>query len=442
MGPGSGAGNRPCPDARVTAKVRVPLILSLYDAVAFASWALARAWAPWASRTEAGASEWTERLLRTLPVASPGSIWIHGASLGEARLTSVLAGELRSRLPGATIAVSALTRAGRAALPSPPKAEAAFYFPLDARPLQRRLLAALRPTAIVLVETEIWPSLLREAAAVRVPVVMANARLSPERMTRYRRFESLYRPLLGGLAAVAAASEADASRLLALGAPAARTSVAGNLKFDLPAPTIPRRGVRAGLGWDDDAPIVAAGSTGEGEDAPVLEAFARLRSAHPEARLLLAPRHAERFDAAEREAESRGLSVHRLSRGERAPAGTAVLLVDGLGRLANLYAAADAAFVGGSLVPVGGHNVLEPAAAGVPVLFGPHTHHVSEIAEGLEAAGAAIRVRDAAELADAWERLLDDPDARMRQAAAAARVMERHRGAVDRTVDRILGVLA
>jgi 3-deoxy-D-manno-octulosonic-acid transferase len=313
---------------------------------------------------------------------------------------------------------------------------------MDLRPLQRRLLAALRPSAIVLVETELWPSLLREAAAARVPVAIANARLSPERMARYRRFESLYRPLLEGIAAIAAASEADASRLLALGAPASRTSVAGNLKFDLPAPSLSRVEVRAALGWEATIPVVAAGSTGEGEDAPVLDAFVRLRAAHPDARLVLAPRHAERFDSAEREASSRGLAVHRLSRGERAAPGATVLLVDGLGRLATLYAAADAAFVGGSLVPVGGHNVLEPAAAGVPVLFGPHTHHVAEIARVLEEEGAALRVNDAGALADAWERLLDDPDARARQADAAARVMARHRGALDRTVERILGVLA
>lgn len=442
MGSGPGPGNRACPGAPVPAKVHVPLILSLYDLVASAAWALARAWAPWASRTEPGAREWNERLVRTVPDIDPGAIWIHGASLGEARLTSVLAAELRARLPGATLAVSALTPAGRAALPGAPKTEAAFFFPIDARPLQRRLLAALRPSAIVLVETELWPSLLREAAAARIPVAIANARLSPERMARYRRFESLYRPLLGGIAAIAAASEADAARLLALGAPAARTSVAGNLKFDLPAPPVPRSAVRAALGWSETVPVVAAGSTGEGEDALVLEAFLALRSAHPEARLVLAPRHVERFDAAEREASSRGLVVHRLSRGERAAPEAAVLLVDGLGRLATLYAAADAAFVGGSLVPVGGHNLLEPAAAGVPVLFGPHTHHVAEIAKVLEEEGAAVRVATSSALAEAWERLLDDPDARARQAEAAARVMARHRGALDRTVEGILGMLA
>ncbi|HEX6852929.1 MAG TPA: glycosyltransferase N-terminal domain-containing protein [Candidatus Polarisedimenticolaceae bacterium] len=418
------------------------MILSLYDVAASASRALAWVWAAWASRSAAGAREWDERLVRILPAVPPGSIWIHGASLGEARLSAILAGELRARLPGTAVVVSALTPAGRAALPGPPKADAAFYFPIDARPLQRRLLDALRPSAIVLVETELWPSLLREAASARVPVVIANARLSPERMTRYRRLESLYRPLLGGIAAIAAAGEADASRLLALGAPAARTAVAGNLKFDLPAPTLSRREVRAALGWDASIPVVAAGSTGEGEDGPVLDAFLRLRTAHPDARLVLAPRHAERFDAAEREAASRGLLVHRLSRGERAAPDAAILLVDGLGRLATLYAAADAAFVGGSLVPVGGHNLLEPAAAGVPVLFGPHTHHVAEMAQVLEAEGAALRVTDAGALGDAWERLIDDPDARARQAAAAERVMERHRGALDRTVDRILGVLA
>ena len=417
-------------------------MLTLYDVAASATRVLAGAWAPWAGRSEASRREWDERLVRTLPAIEPGGIWIHGASLGEARLAGALAVELKSRLPGAPIAVSAVTSAGRAALPASPVADAGFYLPIDARVLQRRLLRALRPSAIVLVETELWPGLLREAAAARIPVVVANARLSPERMARYRRFESIYRPLIEGIAAIAAASEADASRLLSLGAAPARTSVAGNLKFDLPAPAATRSDLRRALGWDAEVPVLAAGSTGEGEDGPVLDAFRTVRAAHPDARLILAPRHKERFDSAAGEAASRGLVVHRLSRGERAPAGASVLLVDGLGRLATLYAAADAAFVGGSLVPVGGHNLLEPAAAGVPVLFGPHTHHVDEVADLLERDGAAIRVRDGAALAAAWERLLDDPDARSRIADAASRVMARHRGALRRCVDRIVAAVA
>lgn len=442
MGSGPGSSNRACPRATLAAKVRVPLILTLYDLAAAAARALASGWALWASRSEPGRREWDERLVRTLPTIAPGGIWIHGASLGEARLGGVLASEIRTRLPGLPVAMSAVTRTGRAALPGPPRTEATFHFPIDDRGLQRRLLSSLRPRAIVLVETELWPGLLREARAAGIPVALANARLSPERMARYRRLTSLYRPLLQGVAAVAAASEADATRLLSLGASPSNTTVTGNLKFDLPPPPIPRATLRATLGWSETTPVLAAGSTGEGEDAPVLEAFARVKQGRPDARLILAPRHAERFDGAAREARDLGLVVFRLSAGERVPVDASVLLVDGHGRLAALYAAADAAFVGGTLVPIGGHNLLEPATAGVPVLFGPHTHHVAEIADVLESEGAAVRVRDAADLAVAWERLLGDPDGRKRLAAAASRVVERHRGAIHRTVDRILGILA
>jgi 3-deoxy-D-manno-octulosonic-acid transferase len=185
-----------------------------------------------------------------------------------------------------------------------------------------------------------------------------------------------------------------------------------------------------------------AGSTGDGEDGAVLDAFLKTRGAHPDLFLILAPRHPQRADDVAREAESRGLRLHRLSGGDDASAGRADgLLVDAVGELGQLYALARAAFVGGSLVPVGGHNVLEPAALGVPVLFGPHTHHVSDPADSLVTAGGAWRVRDAEELATAWTVLVDDDRAREEMARRATAVIEASRGALGRSVDLILSAL-
>jgi len=380
-----------------------------------------------------------QRLARRLPSVVPGSLWIHGASVGEARIIGALAKEIRRRRPGQPLAVSSVTTTGHAQLPKPPAIDAAFFLPLDFPSVQRRAFDVIAPSMIVLVETELWPNLLAEARRRRVPVVIVNGRLAPERLTRYRRLSGLYGPLLCGIDAIGAAGRDETARFLALGVSERAVHVLGNLKFDLPAPDDDPAVIRARSGLAPDRPVVVAGSTGDGEDRLVLDAFSTARRDVPDLLLLLAPRHPERFASAAEEAARRGLFVSRVS-GGAAAADVDVLLVDTIGQLAALYALAGSAFVGGSLVPVGGHNLLEPLAAGVPVLFGPHTHHVAEIAAELQRTGAGLRVENADALGRAWAELATQPDERARRVALGREFLAANRGALGRAADLVLAV--
>jgi 3-deoxy-D-manno-octulosonic-acid transferase len=314
----------------------------------------------------------------------------------------------------------------------------ALFAPLDFPGPVRRTFSALRPEALVLVETELWPNLLDVARTERVPVCVVNARLGPERLARYRRLRRLYGPLLSGLAAVGARDEEQARRFVSLGVPVSRVEHTGNLKYDLSPPAETRESVRERLGIAPDRPLLVAGSTAEGEEPQVLDAFAAVRGRFPKALLLLAPRRPARFGATGDAVRARGYRMARRSGNEPAVEETDVLLADTLGELAVLYAAADAAFVGGTLVPIGGHNLLEPAAAGIPVAFGPHTAHVGEPADDLLEVGAGARVADAAGLARVWSRWLANPEERRRAGEAALGLVARNRGALDRTVALVL----
>jgi 3-deoxy-D-manno-octulosonic-acid transferase len=320
--------------------------------------------------------------------------------------------------------------------------DAAFFLPLDFRGVQRAAFSALRPGAVALVETEIWPNLLAEAAARGVPACLVNARLAPERLSRYRLLGSLYAPALSRLVAVGAASEAEAARFAELGVPERVLSVTGNVKFDLPAPRGTPAELRARFGLAADRPVLVAGSTAAGEDALVLRSFVEMRRERPGVFLVLAPRHPERVPAALERAAALGLATHPLSARDDARAGRAdVLVVDTLGELSGLYAMATVSFVGGSLVPVGGHNLLEPVAAGSPVLFGPHVGHVAETAAALVAASAGEQVDDTDDLTRAIERLLDDPLEAARRVAAGRHWLDSHRGALARSIELIFRTL-
>jgi 3-deoxy-D-manno-octulosonic-acid transferase len=414
----------------------------LYDAALVPLRGASYLYGIWPRKTEEAALERDQRLGRRLPRVPAGALWIHGASVGEARIVGALARDARRRRPGLPVIASSVTRTGRAMLPGPPALDASFFLPLDFRGVQRATFSSIRPAAVVLVETEIWPNLLAEAAARGIPAALVNARLAPERLSRYRLLASLYGPALRHLAVVGAASDAEASRFAALGVPERSIVVTGNVKFDLPAPSASPEALRARFGLPPSRPVVVAGSTAAGEDALVLRAFMELRAARPDLFLVLAPRHPERVPAAIERASALGLSTHRLSSGDdRAAAAASVLIVDTLGELSGLYALAAAAFVGGSLVPVGGHNLLEPVAAGSPVVFGPHVAHVAETAAALIAAGAGEQVEDAEALARALERLLADPAEGARRVQAGRSWLEGHRGALDRSVGLILRVV-
>ena len=417
-------------------------MLGLYNTVLLPLRAATTLWAAWDARREGRAREWDERRARVVPAIRGGGLWIHGASVGEARLVALVVDVVRSRRPELAIAASATTRTGRGQLPAPPRVDAAFFAPLDFPGYPGRLLDAVRPGVLALVETELWPNLLHAAAERAVPTVLVNGRLSPERMSRYRRLKRLYRPLLAGLSRVGAQTARDGERLIEMGVREQALVVTGNIKYDLPAPAVEVHRLRSRFGLAPERPVVAAGSTANGEDGAVIDAFLETRRTCPDLFLILAPRHPERADDVAREAQVRGVRLHRMSSGDDARAGRSDgLLVDVVGELAALYALARAAFVGGSLVPIGGHNVLEPAAVGVPVLFGPHTHHVTEPVDSLLAAGGARRVGSAGDLAAAWIRLLADDVRRETMARKAAVVIESNRGALERSVALILGAL-
>ena len=318
--------------------------------------------------------------------------------------------------------------------------DAAFFVPLDFPGLATRVLDALRPVALVLVETELWPNLLHQAHAASVPVVLINGRLSPNRMNRYRRLSRLYRPVLERVAVLGAQSHGDAERLRELGARPEAVVVTGNIKYDLPLPRTDPESMRRRLELPRERAVFAAGSTAPTEEALVLRAFETARRNRPDLLLVLAPRHITRAEEVQELVRSHGLRCVRYSTGD--PVASAdVLLVDTLGDLVALYQIAQVAFVGGSLVPIGGHNVLEPAALGVPVVFGPFTEHFREPAEALERAGGARRVRDAAELGDVVARLLQDDNRRREIARRAGNVVDANRGALERSVSLLLDAL-
>jgi 3-deoxy-D-manno-octulosonic-acid transferase len=373
--------------------------------------------------------------------APPHGVWIHAVSVGEVQACAPLVGVLRQRYPDLPLTVTALTPTGTA------RARALFgnaaqvrYVPFDLPGAVRRFFARVQPRLAVIVETELWPHLYRECGRRRVPLVLASARLSARSAGRYRRLGALFRDTLSQAAVVAAQGTVDAERFHALGADPARTHVTGNLKFDfeLPPQTV-ERGARLREQYARGRPLWVAGSThGGGEERALLEAQQRVRAVHPEALLVLAPRHPQRFAEVAALLHQAGVSFVRRSQGAAAAAQNCeVLLLDSLGELLDFYAAADVAFVGGSLVPVGGHNLLEPAALGVPILTGPHNSNSEEIARLLIARGAAEVVRDAAELGARVGALLANPEARVRIGAQGRVSVDSNRGALG----KLLGLI-
>lgn len=417
-------------------------MLSLYNKVLLPARALLPLWAAWRGRG-AAQLEWDQRRARQLPEAPGDGIWLHGASVGEARIVSEVARELRDRDPTRGVAVSAMTPAGRALLPSPPDVDAAFFAPLDIPGFPSRVLATLKPACLALVETELWPNMIHETHKAGVPLVMVNGRLSPRRMSRYSRFRGLYTPLLNAMERIGAQSPADAKRFEQLGVASERITITGNIKYDLSIPPGDPAALLARLGLEPSRPIVVAGSTRQGEEAPVLDAFQHARQHCPELFLVLAPRRIARTASLVDDVRERGLDAGRLSevdQGARPPRD--VLLIDSLGELQQLYKIGSVAFVGGTLAPIGGHNVLEPAAVGIPVLFGPHTQHVEEPARALLDHGAAWRVEDAAGLGERLAALLTDDAARGSAGRCALEVLDLHRGALAASVELIEAALA
>lgn len=400
--------------------------------------------------------------LSKLPEKRPGAIWIHAVSVGEALSGVALARRLKQAYPDRPLVVSTTTLTGQAlARERMPFADAIFYFPLDWAFCVRRVLRAVRPSIVVILETEIWPNFLRETGRGKVPVVFVSGRISDRSFSRYQKFLSIfgfflrpfYRSSLANASAFLMQSEKDAERIRALGAPVDRVQVSGNLKYDLelPASTPIANWLAAEARRGGRSPIIVAGSVVTTEEPLALIAFGTLQGEHRKALLVLAPRKPECFDSAAQFIEDShrkfirrsqlpvpGPSQNGASTGEFAIADdVTVILLDSIGELASLYRVADGAFVGGSLVESGGHNILEPAAFGKVPVFGPSMENFAEIAQRFVAAEAAVQVESPEDAGVAWIEFLRDPERAARMGETARNLVESSRGATDRAIAEI-----
>lgn len=386
------------------------------------------------------------------PGNSPGAVWIHAVSVGEVLAALPMARQLKEQFPARRLVISTTTPTGQAmARERATMADAVFYFPLDWPGPVARAFRAVRPALVVIVETEIWPNFLRHARRSGVPVVFVNGRLSERSFLRYRPFLGMIggfmEKVLAGVDLFLMQSTDDARRVKLLGAPTSRVEVTGNLKYDV---TPPQGG--ALLAWlerhtreQERWPLIVAGSVVADEEEEVLAAFDVVQRKWRHALLVLAPRKPERFDAAAQLADERGWKVVRRSRldlGAPLDEAADVLLLDSLGELAALYWAADAVFVGGSLVPAGGHNILEPAWFGKPPVFGPSMDNFRQMAAEFVGAGAAVQVRSSQGLAREWVALLEDSPRREAMSAAARALVERNQGATQRTLAHLVAILS
>ncbi len=369
--------------------------------------------------------------------ALPGPcIWIHAVSVGETRAAAPLVDALKARHPRHRIVVTNMTPTGRATSREifGDRVERA-WLPYDLGFATRRFLEHFSPEFGIVLETEIWPRLLHEAARRGIPVVLANARLSERSARRYGSIPSLTRWALGNLRGVAAQTEADARRFVAIGA--RDPVVLGNVKFDL---TVPAEMVETGrefrARFGASRPVWVAGSTREGEEALLLDAFAA-KDVPADALLVLVPRHPQRFDDVARLVESRGLAVARRSAGGPVPAHVRVVVGDSMGEMLAYYAAADVVIMGGSLLEFGSQNLIEACALGRPVIVGPHTFNFSEASKSAIAAGAAVRVRDASEALAAAAAISADAARREEMGSKGLAFVAAHRGAVERLMDWI-----
>lgn len=363
--------------------------------------------------------------------------WIHAVSVGEAMAAVPLVEEIRHRWPQLTIIVSTITTTGAAIVRERLGHFATHcYFPFDLPGPVQRALRAINPTFFVALETELWPNFYRQLHQRGIPAMLANGRISDRSFRRYRLVRPFVRRLLGHIRVFAMQSREDARRIIALGAPPERVVVTGNLKAE---PSPHEAGVeslwRRLLGLTGAEPVWIAGSTRPGEEEIVLDVFLRLQARHPSLVLVLAPRHPERVSEVEQLIQTRGLEPVKRTALPMRSATRAVIVLDTVGELAQLYQVASVVFVGGSLVPWGGHNMLEPALRRKPMVFGPHTQNFRESAELLLASGGALLVRDGLELEAAVHRLLDDQALRQKMGEAGFNAVASRQGAVKETLE-------
>lgn len=386
---------------------------------------------------------WLERFGFFESPGFSGSLWVHAVSVGEVNAAEPLVKALQRDYPRAPLVITTVTPTGTARVHQL-FGDSVFhvYLPYDLPFAVGRFLGKIRPRLALIVETEIWPNLYFACRRRGVPLMIVNARLSERSLRGYRPLRGLLRSALRCADVIAAQSRVDAARYRLLGADPQQLLVIGNMKFDMPVPDgAVAEGESMREHWGPRRPVWMAASTHEGEELAALEAHLQVLKRLPDALLLVAPRHPERFRLVEHTVRNLGFTVGTRS-GDGVPSSShRVFVIDAMGQLMPFFAASDVAFVGGSLVPIGGHNVLEPAALSVPVLVGPHTFNFEEITGTLIEHGGAERVMDAARLGQAVLALLLSAGARKRMGLAASFVFERERGAVERVMRLVDGLL-
>jgi 3-deoxy-D-manno-octulosonic-acid transferase len=387
-----------------------------------------------------------ERFAFGLPPMQPGGIWVHAVSVGESIAAAPMIRLLLARYPQLPITVTCMTPTGseriKALFASEPRIQHC-YLPYDLPWAASRFLEHVRPCLGVIMETELWPNHIHQCARRGIPVALANARLSERSARGYAKFSRLTRPMLEEMSLLAVQTDTEAQRFRDLGARAECVTVTGSIKFDLSIdPQLLTAAAQLREQWQaSQRPVWIAASTHAGEDEIVLAAHRQLLRQHPDALLILVPRHPERFNAVHDLCVQQAFATVRRSTASPVQADTSVLLGDTMGELLFLYALADSAFVGGSLVPNGGHNLLEPAALAKPVLSGPHLFNFLEIAAMLRSTGALCEVSDAVSLAANVQRLFEHPQQAREMAEAGLTVMKANQGALQRLLDGLGGLV-
>ncbi|NNC57867.1 MAG: 3-deoxy-D-manno-octulosonic acid transferase [Woeseiaceae bacterium] len=384
-----------------------------------------------------GNRSYYDRLGQRFGVGFPildGCIWIHAVSVGEVQASLPLISALRKRFPDRKFLVTTVTPTGAA------RVRAVFgdsihhcYIPFEFPGAVRRFFRSVKPEAALIMETEIWPNLYRGCGVRDIPLILVSARISPRSIPGYRKLLPLIRETLSHGIIIAAQSQSDADRFLSLGAGLERTWVTGNIKFDVDLPPqIKEQGAQLRIELIGDRPVWIAASTHEGEEQILLDAHRILLERYPDLLLVLVPRHPQRFPEVREFVVKSGFGVVSRTDGVTCNASTAVLLGDTMGEVPLFYAASDIAFVGGSLVPVGGHNILEPAAQGLPVITGPHLFNAQDIADMFADRRASLVVNDKKELANAIADLLDHPDKAAEFGQRGLELLQQNKGALAR----------
>lgn len=369
-------------------------------------------------------------------------IWLHAVSVGESIAARPLLKALRIKYPGHAILVSNTTETGRGITSTFPEKDLCIYFPFDFLPPVCHVLKCIRPELIVIMETEIWPNFMRAATSRNIPVILANGRISDRSFSRYLQFSWFFKKPLQLFSSLCMQTETDSERIIAIGAPTERTKVIGNLKYDIPicqASADETKRLRDDYAVPENSIVITAGSTHAGEEQQIIDMYKQLTTTNSNLFMILVPRHPERSGEVAALLECSGIAFRRrtsISSAERFRHGE-VLLVDTIGEMMNLYALSDVAFVGGSLVQTGGHNLLEPASAGVASVFGPFMTNFREIAELVMQYGAGVQVGSAEELIVSMQKLTSNIELRHVLGQNGLKMMHDNGGATERHLEII-----